>query len=242
MAGRPAILGWPVSLAIRGMPLVKSGITAIGGMSTTAKAAAATTAIAAGAAVVAPWITGVLSDSPPEAPTGDASQSSSNPLMDSIDMMSGLLTMIDMNAEVVNISEKRRIAMVSVPGRESDFIQDLGGHSVWYRIRGRFYDTDPKYMSIQGIMQTILKTTIGSSAVGSTQMLRLLMRTAAPVPFMCEHDVAMVVMTDFDFSMIGGEPNWVRYNMELVEIYRIPYLAKMAILGTGNLFGRWGNA
>jgi hypothetical protein len=83
-----------------------------------------------------------------------------------------------------------------------------------------------------------MKTVIGSAAVGSTQMLRLLMRTASPVPFISEHEISFAIISDFSFSQIGGEPHWVNYSMNLMEYERIPYLAKMALLGASNLVSR----
>ncbi|MGD2072368.1 MAG: hypothetical protein PVG65_02640 [Candidatus Thorarchaeota archaeon] len=150
------------------------------------------------------------------------------------DLLGGLITFMDMNAEMATIRERRRMAVISIPGRESDFLQDLGGHTVRYSIRGKFYETDPQYLTHRGIMQTILKTLIGNAAVGSTQMLRLIMRTASPVPFITEHEISFAVINNFDITQTGGEPVWVKYNMELLEYQRIPYLAKMAMLGASN--------
>lgn len=229
MARRPVVLGWPISLALRGI----SGLRAAGGTSLVAAAGVATAVIAA-----APWISAAASSPAtqtiPITETASAGAGTGD-ILSMTDMIGGLLTFLDMNAELVTITEKRRIAVVSVPGRESDFLQGLGGHSVRYAVRGRFFDTDPQYLTHRGIMQTLLKTVIGSAAVGSTQMLRLLMRTDSPVPFISEHEITFAIITDFRFSQVGGEPNWVNYEMALMEYGRIPYLAKMALLGASNL-------
>lgn len=145
-----------------------------------------------------------------------------------------VLTFADMNAQVVTTKEQRRLAIVSIPGRESDFLQDLGGHSVKYKISGKFFVNDPQYNKTLAMTQQILQTFIANGATGSIQMLRLLMRTATPVPFMCEHDIAMVVIQNFNHSMVAGEPLWVNYEMDLVEYTRIPYVVKMAMLGVSN--------
>lgn len=239
MARRPVVLGWPISLALRGI----SGMASVGGgasLVALAGAGAIVGAVSATAALttVAPWISSQASSAAtqtiPATETASAGAGAGD-ILSMTDMIGGLLTFLDMNAELVTITEKRRIAVVSVPGRESDFLQDLGGHTVRYAVRGRFFDTDPQYLTHRGIMQTLMKTFIGSAAVGSTQMLRLLMRTASPVPFISEHEITFAIITDFRFSQVGGEPNWVNYEMALMEYGRIPYLAKLALLGASNL-------
>lgn len=226
MAKRPVILGWPISLALRGLSGLRS---TVGG--TAGTAVAATVGIATAITAATPWLTSLMT-----APTTDIKKPPD--ILSFTDLLGGLFTFLDMNAEVITITEKRRLAVVSVPGRESDFIQDLGAHTVRYAIKGRFFDTDPQYLTHRGIMQTLLKTVIGNAAVGSTQMLRLLMRTASPVPFISEHEISFAIISDFSFSQIGGEPHWVNYNMNLLEYGRIPYLAKMALLGTSNLVSK----
>jgi len=229
MANRPVVLGWPISLALRGI----SGLT-----STIGTTATAAVGIAGAVTAAAPWLASTISAPASETtPTSDTptTTSSTNDILSLTDLLGGLFTFLDMNAEIVTVTEKRRMAVVSVPGRESDYLQDLGAHTVRYNVRGRFFDTDPQYLTHRGIMQTLLKTVIGSAAVGSTQMLRLLMRTASPVPFISEHEVSFAVITDFSFTQVGGEPHWVNYNMVLMEYGRIPYIAKMALLGASNL-------
>lgn len=237
MARRPVVLGWPISLALRGLSGLQGTLGTAGTLGVTAVAGVAT-----GITAAAPWLSTTAGSPATETtptttePTSSTGQSSD--ILSLTDLIGGLFTFLDMNAEMVSITEKRRMAIVSVPGRESDFLQDLGGHSVKYSVRGRFFDTDPQYLTHRGIMQTLLKTVIGSAAVGSTQMLRLLMRTSSPVPFITEHEISFAVISDFNFSQVGGEPSWVRYNMGLIEYGRIPYLAKMAILGASNLATR----
>lgn len=238
MAKRPVVLGWPISLALRGV----RGLAGIGGLAG-ALTAGTTSALLTFPALkaVAPWLsTETGSPAGETTPTTESATTGAGgtDILSITDMIGGLFTFLDMNAEMVTITEKRRIAVVSVPGRESDFIQDLGAHTVRYAVRGKFFDTDPQYLTRRGLMQTLLKTVIGNAAVGSTHMLRLLMRTASPVPFITEHEVSFAVISDFRFSQIGGEPHWVNYEMNLMEYGRIPYLAKMALLGASNFAAR----
>lgn len=215
MPRRSVVLGMPISLALRGLNTI-----GLGGL------ASKIAPIATVLTVATPWIAG-MAKSVGSSPTAGI-------LGEYANILGGLLTFADMNAQVVTITEKRRMAVVSIPGRESDYIQDLGGHSVRYKISGKFFDDDPSYNQNLAITQQILQTVIGNSATGSTQLLRLIMRTATPIPFMCEHEIAMVVIADFKFSMIAGNPRMVSYEMELIEYTRIPYIAKMAMLGTSN--------
>lgn len=240
MARRPVVLGWPISMALRGL----GGLAGMG--STALIGGAISGGIAVGATIAAvtstaPWLPAQTASEGSEAipVPGSGGISSLGSLMNTI---GGVLTFMDMNAQVVSITEKRRMAVISIPGRESDFLQDLGGHTAKYRVTGKFFDTDPKYLTSAAIMQTILKTFIGSGAVGSTQMLRLIMRTASPIPFMTEHEISFAVITDFTFTQIAGEPEWVNYNMTLLEFQRIPYLAKMAVLGVSNALSSYTGA
>lgn len=233
MARRPVVLGWPISLALRGLQ----------GLSTLSPAVAVGLGAGAAASVglvatQSPWIRSRTdSDSSSLIPESYRSLVGGD-LSVVTDFMGGILTFMDMNANVMELSEQRRIAVVSVPGRGSDYLQDLGQHTARYSIRGKFFDTDPQYLTQRGVMQTILKTVIGSSAVGSTQILRLIMNTGSPVPFVSEHEISFAVISKFSFSQQGGEPGWVDYNMNLLEYSRIPYVAKMAMLGASNLVSR----
>jgi len=216
MPRRSVALGLPMSLALRGLKTL--GIAGGGSL----KALTALT-------VATPWIGGMASTlaSATAVPGSEIAHGGANTI-------GTMLTFTDLNADVVTIKEKRRMAVVPIPGRESDFIQDLGGQSVRYSISGKFFDDDPSYGRNLAMSQQLLQTVIGNGATGSTMLLRLLMRTAAPVPFMCEHDIAMVVVDTFEFSMLAGKPRWVEYKMELIEYTRIPYIAKMAMLGITN--------
>jgi len=221
MAKKSVVLGIPLTLLLRAGNTL--GINISGRVS---KAIAA-------ANVVSPWIGETVKSA-----SGSLEAGVGQNILSGIgNVFSAFTALVDMNAQVVTVSEKRRLAIVSIPGRESDFLQDLGGHSVMYRISGKFFDNDPSYNQNLPIIQNTLQTLIRNGATGSTQLIRLLMRSAVPVPFMCEHEIAMTVITSFDFSMIGGEPSWVNYDMKLVEYTRIPYVAKMALLGTSNYFG-----
>lgn len=222
MARRPVVLGYPLSMAVRG---IKSNPLA-GAVTLGAGAAAIGTV-----SYVAPWI---KASSEGNLVPKDITSTSITDVSTLTDVLGGVLTFLDMNAEVIEIEEKRRMAVISIPGRESDFLQDLGGHTTTYQVKGKFYDTDPQYLSQRGIMQTILKTVIQSSAVGSTQLLRMVMRSRSPVPFISQHEISFAVITHFRFNEVGGAPEWCNYEMRLLEYRRIPYLAKMAILGTGN--------
>lgn len=221
MPRRSVVLGLPLTLGLRAANMFGRLPSAA------SKIPTAVTALA----VATPWISESLKSVGSSTNAGVEGTAGA----DLANLFGSFLSFVDMNAQMVTITEKRRMVVVSIPGREADYLQDLGGHSVKYRLSGKFFDQDPSYDQNLSYTQQILQTFIRNGATGNTQLLRLLMRTASPVPFMCEHEIAMVVITDFKFSMIAGEPRWVNYDMDLIEYTRIPYLAKMAMLGGSNL-------
>ena len=66
------------------------------------------------------------------------------------------------------------------------------------------------------------------------------MRSASPVPFITEHEISFAIISDFSFTQVGGMPSWVNYSMKLYEYSRIPYAAKLAMLGTSNYLSTAG--
>lgn len=231
MPRRSVVLGWPASLILRGA----NALTGLGGklspVSSLASKIAANAPAVSALTVVTPWVNDMIKSRASDA-TGAVGG-----IAGVASGISGILTFADMNAQVVKIQEKRRMAVVSIPGRESDFLQDLGGHSTRYQISGKFFAYDPNWNKNIASVSSLLGSVIQNGATANTQMLRLLMRMASPVPFMCEHDISTVIIESFDTEMAAGEPEYVNYTMSLIEYTRIPYLAKIAMLGASNLFG-----
>jgi len=223
MPRRSVVIGLPLTLALRGLNMLGGRASSI-----VSKIAPAVSVLS----VATPWLSEIAKTASSSSTAGVVAEE--NPIIMGLSNILGAAVFADMNAQMVDISEKRRMAIVDIPGRESDFLQDLGGHSAVIKISGKFFDEDPSYNQNASVIQQFLQSTIRNGATGSTQILRLLMRTATPVPFMCEHDIAMGVITDFKTSMVAGEPRMVNYDMTLVEYTRIPYIVKMGMLGISN--------
>jgi len=148
-----------------------------------------------------------------------------------------LITFMDMNAQLVEIDESRRIARVDVPGRVGDYLQDMGSKSVTYRIEGKFYAMDPSSGRLQSPFSPIFQAGLKNVAVGNTQVLRTLMRTGVPVPFMSQYEVSEVIIKNFKIIDRGGNPEVVKYILDLIEYRRLPTFIKLAGLAIRGALG-----
>lgn len=225
MTKQPVLLGVPFSMALRGLKTVNS---AAGGLAT------AGTIIGTGAlaiASVAPWLeTMTTSGASTEIP------SLTEQVLGVVTPFTmGALAFIDMNAKMAQIQQKRRISVNSIPSRTGDWVQDLGSHSARYHITGSFYDTDPHYLSTKGLMTTIMKTYIGSAAVGNVHLLNLIMSTGASIPIVTKHEITFGMIRDFVYTEIGGEPLEVKYDIKLIEVNGIPLIGKTVLLSARNI-------
>ena len=227
MVNQPVMLGVPISMALRGLSTINAA---------TGSLAAGLTATAVGAVAtygaVAPWLETITSS---EASKEIPIPSGSDILSGAIPFTMGALAFIDMYAKRIEIQQKRRLGISSIPSRSGDWIQDLGSHSARYQITGSFYDTDPRYLSVQGIMQTILKTYIGSAAVGNVHLLNLIMNTGASIPIVSKHEITFGIISDFTYEEVGGEPLEVKYNIKLIEMNGIPLIGKTVLLAARNI-------
>lgn len=222
--GKRAVIGLPIQLMTR---LLAGGINiggAIGGAvggalgSKVGRAVGAVTSAAAIAVAVVPGIIDTMNK--------DANKDADD-LGTRVNPLEALITFFDLNANVLDIDEARRLAIVDVPGREGDFIQNLGSKSVKYRLTGRFFAVDPKDTNSTPF-SPIFKTTFdNNTAVGNTQLLRLLERTGVPAPFMCEYDIAEVIISRVQLKQDGGKPGWINYTIDLIEYRRLPQIVKM---------------
>ena len=139
-----------------------------------------------------------------------------------------LVTFMDLNANVIRVSEKQRIARIPVPGRKGDFLQNMGSESSTYHVTGKFYRSDPKVGTAQSPFSGIFKAMFdGNVAVGQAQLMTLLARIGVPVPFMCEYGMAEVILKDFDYEVPQGQPEYINYTVDMIEYRRLPTFLKM---------------
>jgi len=226
MTNQPVLLGVPISMLLRGGKTVSS----IAGGGKLGTAVAGSVAFASSIASIVPWLTSLTESlASKEIPV-------SNMVTDiAMSAAMGAISFIDMYAKMISIKQKRRVGVNSIPSRTGDWIQDLGSHSARYHITGSFYDTDPHYLSTKGLMQTIMKTYIGSAAVGNIHLLNLIMATGSSIPIVTKHEITFGMITDFEYKEIGGEPMEVKYDLRLIEVGGIPLIGKTILLSARNI-------
>lgn len=147
------------------------------------------------------------------------------------EMLSSLVTFMDLNASHVVINDRKRLSIVDVPGRSNDWIQDMGSKSAVYRLKGKFFALDALQPGLQASpLSVVFQALMGDAAVGNTQLLRQIQRFGVPVPFINRFDIAEVLIASIMIEQEPGRPNWVNYDMNLIEYRRLPTLAKMGAL------------
>lgn len=220
---KSAILGFPIQLMTR-------AVTAGG---TAGKLVATGTAIAH---VTNSWVR-AFGENTTQSLQDDANKDPNDLGTRLSEFASNLVTFMDMNAEVVRMNEEKRLARIDVPGRQGDYIQDLGGKSVEYHLEGNFYGVDPNEGQQQSPFSPIFKATFDNVAVGQIKLLQMLQRSGVPTPFICEYGIAEVIIRRLEVEQIGGKPAYIRYSLDLLEYRRLPLIAKMgamAALGVTN--------
>ena len=226
MTDNTAMIGFPIQAMVRALTVGSSlGGSKIGRLASGAivAGAGAITAMQVGTAIL-PSLGTMLGK--------DANQTAATLGSTSINPLEALLTFMDLQANILRLTERVRIARLDVPGRKGDYLQELGSKSVDYRVEGKFFAVDVAGRS-QSPFSEIFKATLGNVAVGNTQLLRLLERSRIPVPFMTEYDMAEVIIEKIELESIGGNPTWINYKIDLIEYRRLPTLIK--ILGLAGL-------
>ncbi len=222
MMGKRAVIGFPIQLMTR---MLAGGVNlggAIGGkLGTVVKG----TTIAVGAIATAATFATAVIPSLSNTMNKDANQSADD-LGTRVNPLEAIITFFDMNANVLDIDEKRRLAIVDVPGREGDFIQNLGSKSVTYRLTGKFFVDDPK-ATRSSPFSSIFKASFGNVAVGNVQLLKALERSGVPVPFLCEYEISEVIIQRAQFKLVGGRTEEINYIIDLIEYRRLPQLLKL---------------
>jgi hypothetical protein len=150
-----------------------------------------------------------------------------------------LVTFMDLNAEVMTMDEKRRIAVIDIPGREGDYIQTMGGKSRVYYLKGHFFDLDSFVPGLQASpLSYIFQQLTGDAAVGNVQLLTQLERLDIPVPFLSRMEISEVLIWRTKFTDKGGRPNRIAYELFLIEYRRLPILGKLGTLAFQNIATR----
>lgn len=221
MMTKGAVIGFPIQLMTR---IISGGFSLGSALGGPVGGLLATAGVAFGvAATVVPAIVPHFNDMV----SNDANRDANDLGVAVKAAIRSLITFVDMTAKVLDVTEERRLAVIDVPGREGDYIQNLGGKSARYRISGTFFRTDPKEGTPQSPFSTIFKAMFDNVAVGQVNLLTMLARTGVPVPFICEYGMAEVIISKFLWSVVAGNPETVNYTIDMIEYRRLPSLLKM---------------
>lgn len=153
-------------------------------------------------------------------------------------LLSSLVSFMDLNASNLQIFEKKRIALIDIPGRQSDWIQDMGRKSTIYKLKGKFFAMDYAYPGMQtSSLSTVFRALYGDAAVGNSYLLRLIEQLGVPIPFISKLDIAEVLIASVTLESKGGKSDFVDYDMTLIEYRKLPTIGKLAALAASHLIG-----
>jgi len=155
------------------------------------------------------------------------------------DMLSSLVSFMDLNASHIKTINKKRVSVLDIPGRQNDWLQDMGRKSTVYKLKGKFFAMDSMVQGLQtSALSAIFQALYGDAAVGNCTMLTQLTNLGVPVPFMNKLDISEVFIADAIFDQRGGRPNYVEYDITLVEYRKYPLAGKLGALAAASLLGR----
>lgn len=155
------------------------------------------------------------------------------------DMLTSLVSFMDLNASGIEMIHKKRMSIVDIPGRQGDWFQDMGRKSTVYKLKGRFFAMDSMVPGLQtSALSGVFQALYGDAAVGNVNLLTQIAQLGVPVPFINKLDIAEVVVVEFKSEQLDGRPNYVVYNMTLVEYRKLPIGGKLGALAASSLLGR----
>jgi hypothetical protein len=155
------------------------------------------------------------------------------------DLLTSLVSFMDLNASELEIIERKRLAIHDIPGRTSDWIQDMGRKSTVYRLKGKFFAMDTLVPGLQtSALSVVFKALYGDTAVGNSYLLRQIEQFGVPVPFINKMEIAEVIISGVNIKLFGGKPNYVTYDMTLIEYRKLPTIGKLGGLAAASILGR----
>lgn len=155
------------------------------------------------------------------------------------DLVTSLVSFMDLNASELEIIEKKRLSIMDIPGRTSDWIQDMGRKSTIYKLKGKFFAMDSLVPGLQSsALSVVFQALYGDAAVGNAYLLRQIQHLGVPIPFISKLDIAEVIIADMNIKAQGGRPNRIEYSMTLVEYRKLPTMGKLGALAAASLLGR----
>jgi hypothetical protein len=138
------------------------------------------------------------------------------------DFTNNFFVFMDMQASVISSGFSRKLVKHSIPGREGQVLQDMGGESTNIRISGKWiYENEPNdvintiFRKIPFISQ-LMGVSIGWNWL-RVETIKSLARLAMPMMLASDLFVGPVIIEQVGFKEIGGEPNVFIYDITLCE-------------------------
>jgi len=142
---------------------------------------------------------------------------------------SGFSIFLDMQANVVELQERRYLVEHQIPGREGGILQDVGSACARLTISGKWiYENRPDNDLLDII--TFLSTMDVSWNWLRVQSMRLIARMRTPLIIASDVMTSSVMIEAMKFRQVGGQPNVFNYTISMREWN--PALTVLGIAGT----------
>lgn len=136
---------------------------------------------------------------------------------------------LDLQANVVELEDRRYLVEHQVPGREGGILQDVGSACARITLTGKWIYENKPHNDIFDLIP-ILRNSGATWNWMRMQMMRLVHRMRSPMFIACNIITSAVMIEGIKFREVGGEPNVYNYTMKLREWN--PALTVLGIAGT----------
>ena len=141
----------------------------------------------------------------------------------------GFSIFLDMQANVVELQERRYLVEHQIPGREGGILQDVGSACARLTISGKWiYENRPDNDLLDII--PFLSTMDVSWNWLRVQAMRLIARMRTPLIIASDVMTSSVMIEAMKFRQVGGQPNVFNYTISMREWN--PALTVLGIAGT----------
>lgn len=136
---------------------------------------------------------------------------------------------LDMQANVVELEDRRYLVEHQIPGREGGILQDVGSACARLTLSGKWiYENRPDNDLLDIV--PVLRTMNISWNWLRVQTMRLIARMRAPLIIASDIMTSSVMIESLKFRQVGGQPNVFNYIITLREWN--PALSVLGIAGT----------
>jgi len=123
---------------------------------------------------------------------------------------------IDMQANVVELQERRYLVEHQIPGREGGILQDLGSACARLTLSGKWIYENKPHNDIIDMIPTLAGMNVAWNWM-RVQMMRLIPRMKTPVFIASDVITSAVMIEDFKVRHVGGAPNVFEYTISMRE-------------------------